>query len=69
MVFVPGVRRLPVKDIMLFAYAGAQFGDYSRVNYYFQQQRSDRIYDLEAGVNWHWNKLWTLTSAIELYEG
>jgi outer membrane protein len=45
---------------MLFAYAGAQFGDYSRVNYYFQQKRSDRIYDLTAGLNWHWDKNWTV---------
>jgi|WetSurMetagenome_2_1015567.scaffolds.fasta_scaffold00554_7 outer membrane protein len=45
---------------MLFAYAGAQFGDYSRVNYYFQRKRSDHIYDLTAGVNWHWNKFWTV---------
>jgi hypothetical protein len=44
----------------LFAYAGAQFGDYSRVNYYFQRQRSDRFYDLTAGTNLRWDKLWTL---------
>ncbi len=44
----------------LFAYAGAQFGNYSRVNYYFQDKRNDRFYDLTAGANWRWDKLWTL---------
>jgi hypothetical protein len=44
----------------LFAYAGAQFGDYSRVNYYFQRQRNDRLYDLTTGANWRWDKFWTL---------
>lgn len=44
----------------LFASAGLQAGDYSRVNYYFQRQRSDRMYDLTAGANWRWDRLWTV---------
>ncbi len=44
----------------LFANAGAQNGDYEKVNYYFQRQRSDHLYDLTAGANWRWNKLWAL---------
>jgi tetratricopeptide (TPR) repeat protein len=44
----------------LFANAGGQVGDYSKVNYLFQQQRKDRLYDLTVGANWHWSKYWTL---------
>jgi len=44
----------------LFANAGAQFGDYSKVNPFFLNQRIDRLYDLTVGANWHWDKLWTL---------
>jgi len=45
---------------MLYAYAGTQKGDYSKMNYYFQLQRSDRLRDSKLGVDWHWDKLWTL---------
>ncbi|MGB8077820.1 MAG: porin family protein [Gallionella sp.] len=62
--FRVGGQEAASERIMLFAYAGAQFGDYSKVNYYFQQQRSDRIYDLTAGANWHWDKLWTLSPQL-----
>lgn len=44
----------------LFANAGGQVGDYSKVNPYFLNQRSDRLYDLTVGVNWNWEKLWAL---------
>lgn len=44
----------------LFANAGVQFGDYSKVNYFFQRQRSDHLYDLTVGANWQWDKLWAL---------
>jgi outer membrane protein len=43
-----------------FANAGFQAGNYSKVNYWFQQQRSDRFYDLTVGANWHWDKLLTI---------
>jgi outer membrane protein len=44
----------------LFANAGGQVGDYSKVNPFFLTQRNDRLYDLTVGVNWNWGKLWTL---------
>jgi hypothetical protein len=43
-----------------FANAGEQTGNYDKINYYFQRQRSDRLYDLAVGANWRWNRLWTL---------
>ncbi len=52
----------------LFAYAGAQLGDYSKVNYYFQRQRSDRFYDLTTGAIWHWDKLWMLRPQLNYSE-
>lgn len=62
---------------MLFANAGVQLGDYSKFNTYFQNKRSETIYDLTLGLNWNFNKLWTLrpqlaytqsNSNIELYK-
>lgn len=44
----------------LFISAGGQAGNYSKVNPLFLRQRSDRLYDLTAGANWHWSKLFTL---------
>lgn len=44
----------------LFVNVGEQASDYSKVNFWFQRQRSDRLYDLTVGANWHWDKLWTL---------
>jgi len=44
----------------LYFSAGMQFGSYEKVNQYFLCLRSDRLYDLTAGANWHINKLWTL---------
>lgn len=44
----------------LFASLGGQAGDYSMVNAAFLRQRSDRLYDLTLGANWHWDKLWTV---------
>lgn len=44
----------------LFVNAGGQTGNFSKVNPYFLQQRSDRQYELTAGANWQWNKHWTL---------
>ncbi len=44
----------------LFANAGIQVGDYSKVNPLFFRQRSDRYFDLTAGADWQWCKHWTL---------
>ncbi len=44
----------------LFVDAGVQTGNYSKVNLLFLRKRSDRLYDLTMGTNWHWDKLWTL---------
>jgi hypothetical protein len=44
----------------LFATTGLQIGDYSKTNYYFLRQRHDRLIDLTMGVNWLWDKQWTL---------
>jgi outer membrane protein len=55
-----GSQTLLNDNTTLFANAGMQAGDYSRVNYYFQRQRSDRLYDLAAGANWRWDSLWAL---------
>jgi outer membrane protein len=46
--------------VTLFAIVGEQTGSYNKVNYYFQRQRNDRLYDLAVGANWRWNKLWAL---------
>lgn len=48
------------ENTTLFANAGIQFGDYNKENIYFQRLRKDRLFDLTAGANWHWEKLWTL---------
>ena len=62
---------------MLLANAGVQLGDYSKFNTYFQNKRSETIYDLTLGLNWNFSKLWTLrpqlaytqsNSNIELYK-
>jgi len=46
------------ENTTLFASGGFQAGEYSRENYYFQRQRSDRLYDLAAGANWRLDKHW-----------
>jgi len=48
------------EKMTLYGSAGIQVGDYSKVNYYFLRQRSDRLYDLKLGADWHWGRLWTL---------
>jgi len=45
---------------VLFATAGGQAGDYSKVNPYFLSQRSDRLYDLALGADWRPDKSWAL---------
>jgi tetratricopeptide (TPR) repeat protein len=51
----------------LFANAGFQVGDFSEVNPYFLCQRQDRFYDLKLGVDWHWEKLWSLRPQLILF--
>jgi outer membrane protein len=48
------------ESAQLFIRAGAQVGNYSKVNPLFLRQRSDRQHDLTAGINWHLGKLLTL---------
>ena len=61
----------------LFASLGAQHGGYDKYNAAFMKPRVDRLHDLNAGANWHWDKLWTVrpqiswsrnTSNIVIYE-
>jgi outer membrane protein len=49
---------------MLFVNAGAQTGDYSKINVFFMVQRSDRLFDLTLGDIWHWDKHLTLRPQI-----
>ena len=51
----------------LFANAGFQVGDFSKVNSYFQCQRQDRFYDLKMGADWHWKKLWSLRPQLNFF--
>ena len=62
---------------VFFANAGVQLGDYGKFNTYFQNKRSESIYDLTLGLNWNWSRQWTLrpqlaytqsNSNIELYK-
>lgn len=51
----------------LFASAGMQAGDYSKINYLFLRQRKDRLYDMTIGANWQWDKLWTLRPQLNYF--
>jgi hypothetical protein len=57
--FVGGQTAIGEKTT-LFANAGGQVGDYSKVNPYFLIQRSDRLYNLTVGTNWQLDKLWAI---------
>jgi len=48
------------EKMTLYANAGVQAGDYSRVNPYFLNQRADKLYQLTLGSNWHLYKYWTV---------
>ena len=52
------------EETVLFASAGWQAGDYSRINPYFLSQRTDRLYDLMVGAGWRWDKLWTVRPQV-----
>ena len=51
----------------LFGNAGVQVGDYDKVNPYFLVQRQDRFYDMNFGIDWHWEKLWSLRPQLNLF--
>ncbi len=55
-----GGQRAVGENATLFAYAGAQVGEYGKVNYWFQRQRSDRLYDAGLGASWQWRDRWML---------
>ncbi len=71
-----GMQLAAGSQLLLFANAGMQQGDYAKLNYWFQRKRSDRYYDLTLGANWSYSKHWSLRpqlnyalneSNIELY--
>jgi hypothetical protein len=51
----------------LFGNAGIQLGDYDKVNPYFLVQRQDRFYDMNLGIVWRWQKLWSLRPQLNLF--
>jgi outer membrane protein len=51
----------------LFGSAGIQVGDYDKVNPYFLVQRQDRFYDMNFGMDWHWEKLWSLRPQLNFF--
>ena len=53
------------EKMTLFANAGAQVGDYSRVNTYFLNQRADKLYQFTLGSNWHVYKYWTVRPQLD----
>lgn len=48
----------------LYARAGVQVGDYSKVNYLFLRKRNDHLHDLRLGADWHWDRLWMLRTQL-----
>lgn len=55
------------KTIALFSSVGIQVGDYDKVNYNFLRQRRDRFYDMNLGLDWHWENLWALRPQIKYF--
>ena len=49
-----------------FANAGLNHGSYSRQNAFFLVNRRDVLYDATAGLNWHWDKLWTVRPQLTM---
>jgi len=43
-----------------FANAGWNYGNYYKQNALFLVNRRDVLYDATTGINWHWDKLWTV---------
>lgn len=48
----------------LFGGLGAQFGKYDLTNAAFNATRDDKQYDANLGLNWHFDKAWTLRPQI-----
>lgn len=49
-----------------FASLGLQWGRYDKTNAAFLKDRDDKQADLTAGVNWHFDKMWTLRPQLAL---
>lgn len=49
-----------------FGNLGWNYGTYSRQNALFLVTRRDVLYDATAGVNWHWDKEWTVRPQLVL---
>lgn len=43
---------------------GFQTGDYGKTNSKFNIMRTDQIYDISLGMNWYWDKSWTISPKI-----
>ena len=48
----------------LFAGLGAQFSKYQLANVAFDATREDQQYDGNLGLNWHFDKAWTLRPQV-----
>lgn len=48
----------------LFASAGGQHADYSRINPLFLRQRSDRLYDVVLGASWRLDNRWSTRAQL-----
>ena len=48
----------------LFAGLGAQFSKYELTNLAFSTTRDDKQYDANLGINWHYDKVWTVRPQI-----
>jgi tetratricopeptide (TPR) repeat protein len=55
------------EDTELFANFGLQSGVYDKVNTLFSRKRQDRLVDMSAGANWHWDKNWTLRPQLNYF--
>ncbi len=59
-----GLQSAITAKTTLFFNSGLQMSHYSRTNSLFLRQREDRLFDLTAGSDWHWDKLWTLRTQL-----
>ncbi|MDD2720858.1 MAG: tetratricopeptide repeat protein [Gallionella sp.] len=50
----------------LFGNIGRQWGQYGKLNIAFLRLRSDRLDDVSLGLNFHWDKLWTVRPQLSL---
>ena len=63
---VGGQASMMNEKMDFFANAGWNYGTYSRQNAFFLVNRRDALYDATAGLNWHWDKLWTVRPQLTL---